>query len=107
VAATIVASLQYFVATPLGSQPGWLGTLATYSTLPSAYLTYPLSGPVERLLGSPLQSGTLVEVATPFGPAFRTALADIALVALGTIVVVGLVAYLASGIREMIDEARY
>ncbi len=107
VAATIVASLQYFVATPLGSQPGWLGTLATYSTLPSAYLTYPLSGPAERLLGAPLQSGTLVEVATPFGPAFRTAMADIALVALGTIVVVGLVAYLASGIREMIDEARY
>jgi hypothetical protein len=107
VAATITAGLQYFVAIPLGNQPGWLGSLASYSALPSAYLTYPLNLPAERLLGAPLQSGTLVEVTTPFGPAFRAALSDIALVALGTIVIVGLVAYLASGIREMIDAARY
>lgn len=107
VAAGIAAALQYFVAMPLGNQPGWLGSLASIAAIPSAYVTYPLNAPAERILGVPLRSGTLVEVTTPFGPAFRSAPTDIALVALGTIIVVGLAAYLASGIREMYDEARY
>jgi hypothetical protein len=107
VAAAVASALQYFVAMPLGDQPGWLGWISSAAAVPSAYLTYPLSGPSERYLGFSLQSGTLVEVTTPFGPAFRAAPIDIAVVACGTVVMVGLAAYLASGLREMYDEARY
>lgn len=107
VAAAIAVALQYFVAIPLGTQPRWLGSLTTASAVPSAYLTFPLTDPVERWLGGPLASGTLSEVSTPFGPAFRIAPQDFAWIALGTIVVVGLVAYLASGLRELYDESRY
>lgn len=99
VAAVVASAAQYFIAIPVGGQPDWLWTLTLLSVVPSLYLTYPLDG----LLDAPLRSGTLVEVATPFGPAFRVAPADIAVVALGTVVVVGLCAYLANGLSEMIE----
>lgn len=106
VGAAIAAGLQYFVGIPLGSQPKWLGFLTTASAVPSAYITFPIRDPLERLIKMQLGSGRLVEVATPFGPAFRVGTEDIALVALGTLIMVGLVAYLASGINEMYEEVR-
>ncbi len=106
VAAGIAAALQYFVAIPVGDQPRWLSTLALGSGVPSAYVTLPLEGWITALFRVPLGSPRLVEVATPFGPAFRAAPEQIALVALGTIVIVGLADYLGAGVSEMV-EARH
>jgi hypothetical protein len=102
IAATAATAAQYFIGVPLGSQPDWLWTLAMVTAVPSAYLTFPLSG----LFDVPLRSGTLMEVATPFGPAFRVAPQELALIALGTLVVVGLADYLANGVSEFLNERR-
>ena len=72
------------------------------TAIPSLYFAYPFAD----LLQLPVPSGTLVEVATPFGPALRVAPQDLALVALGTMVVVGLAAYLANGVRELLEGRR-
>ncbi len=103
--ATFAAAMQYFVGIPLGNQPKWLGTITMASAVPSAYVTFPIRDPLERLTHTSLASGRLVEVATPFGPAFRIGTEDIALVALGTLIMVGLAAYLASGLNEMYEES--
>src|SRR5688572_6259558 len=100
VAATAVTATQYFVAMPVGAQPEWLWTLTMISAIPSHYVTYPLAG----LLHRSLPTANLVEVATHFGPAFRVAPSDLALVAIGTMVVVGLIAYLAHGVTELIAQ---
>ncbi len=105
-AAALAAALQYFVGIPLGDQPRWLGAITMASAVPSAYVTFPIRDPLERLINMQLGSGRLVEVATPFGPAFRVGTEDIALVALGTLIMVGLVAYLASGLNELFADVR-
>jgi hypothetical protein len=102
VAAALATATQYFIAVPVGSQPEWLWTLTMLTAMPSLYLTFPLAD----LLNLPLPSGTLVEVATPFGPALRVAPQDLALVALGTLVIVGLAAYLAHGVDELLHQRR-
>jgi hypothetical protein len=100
VAAAVATAAQYFVAVPVGGQPEWLWTLTMVTAIPSLYLAYPLAG----LLDLSLPTRTLVEVSTPFGPALRVAPQDLALVALGTLVIVGLAAYLAHGLGEMMAE---
>ena len=95
-----VTAAQYFVGMPLGAQPDWLWTLTMLSAIPSLYLTYPLAA----LFNLSLPAGDLVEVATPFGPAFRVAPPDLALMALGTMVMVGLATYLAQGVTELIAD---
>lgn len=102
IAAAAATAAQYFIGMPLGGQPEWLWTLAMVAAVPSAYFTFPLSG----LLDVPLRSGILVEVGTPFGPAFRVASQELALIALGTLVVVGLADYLANGLSELLREHR-
>jgi hypothetical protein len=97
VAAALATAAQYFIAVPVGNQPEWLWTLTMVVAIPSLYVLYPLSD----LFNWPLPSGTLVEVSTPFGPAFRGSASDLALGALGTMVIVGLVAYLASGLVDI------
>ena len=99
VAASAATATQYFVAIPVGSQPEWLWTITMLSAIPSLYVVYPLAD----LLNLPVPSGTLIEVATPFGPALRIAPQDFALVALGTLVMVGLAAYLANGISDLME----
>lgn len=106
VGAAFAAALQYFIGIPLGNQPDWLGTLASVSALPSAYITFPIRDPLERILHMPLGSGRLAEVVTPFGPAFRVGTEDIALVALGTLVMVALADYLATGLSELFEGRR-
>lgn len=103
-AAAAAAAIQYFVAIPVGGQPDWLWMVTLISAVPSAYLTFPLSDSFQQILQVQLGSGQLAEVSTPFGPALRVGMEDIALVALGTTVMVGLVVYLASGISEIYDE---
>ena len=102
VAATAATTTQYFVAIPVGSQPEWLWTVTMITAIPSLYFVYPFAD----LLQLPVPSGTLVEVATPFGPALRIPPQDLALVALGTLVMVGLAAYLAKGVSEMMAVRR-
>jgi hypothetical protein len=102
VAAAAATAAQYFIGMPLGGQPEWLWTVAMVTAVPSAYLTFPLSD----LFDVPLRSGTLVEVGTPFGPAFRLAPQELALIALGTLVVVGLADYLANGLSEVLERRR-
>jgi hypothetical protein len=102
VAAAVATAAQYFIAVPVGSQPEWLWTLTMLTAIPSLYLAYPVAG----LLNLSLPTRTLVEVNTPFGPALRVAPEDLALVALGTMVIVGLAAYLAHGVDEMLHSRR-
>lgn len=103
-AALVAVAVQYFVGIPVGDQPAWLGTLTLVSAVPAAYVTFPIKDPFERLLDMRLGSGRLFEVETPFGPAFRVGTEDLLLVAFGTLVMVGLAAYLAAGISELYDE---
>lgn len=103
-AAVVAVAAQYFIAMPVGDQPGWLAMLAIIAIAPSAYIIVPLRDPIEQWLQVQLGSGTLVEAATPFGPAFRMGTEDMLLVAFGTIVMVGIVAYLAEGVQEMLAE---
>ncbi|HRP07266.1 MAG TPA: hypothetical protein PLL69_02145 [Gemmatimonadales bacterium] len=104
IAAAVASAIQYFVAIPVGGQPDWLWMVTLLSAVPSAYLTFPLSDSFQQIMQVRLGSGQLVEVSTPFGPALRVGMEDIALVALGTTVMIGLVVYLASGISELYDE---
>ena len=106
VAAVVAVAAGYFIALPVGNQPSWLALLAMAAIAPSAYIIVPLRDPIERWLGQNLGTGTLLEVSTPFGPALRASTEDLLLVALGTIVMVSLVAYLAGGVQEMLVEQR-
>ncbi len=105
-AAAVAVAIQYFVGIPVGDQPEWLATLTLVSAVPSAYVTFPLQAPFERLLDFQVGSGVVFEAETPFGPAFRVGNADLVMVAVGTLVMVGLAAYLAAGISEIYDEVR-
>jgi hypothetical protein len=99
----VATAAQYFIAVPVGSQPEWLWTLTMLVAVPSLYVTYPLAD----FFNWSLPSGTLVEVTTPFGPAFRVSAADLAMVALGTMVIVGLVTYLANGLAEFLAHRQH
>lgn len=103
VGAGFAAAAQYFIALPIGNQPQWLGTLASLAAVPAAYVTYPLSMLFETLTHHRLLDGRLLETSTPFGPAMRPELGDIALIAMGTVVTVGLAAYLAQGMSELLE----
>lgn len=103
IGAGIAAAAQYFIALPIGNQPQWMGTVASLAAVPAGYVTYPLSMALEAIAHRPLLDGRLLEATTPFGPAMRPELGDIALIALGTIVTVGLAAYLAQRMSEMLE----
>lgn len=105
-AAGFAVAVQYFVGIPVGDQPGWMATLTLVSAVPSAYVTFPLKAPFEELLDLQVASGRIFETQTPFGPAFRIGNLDLLMVAVGTLLMVGLAAYLAAGISEMYDEVR-
>lgn len=105
-AAAVAVAIQYFVGIPVGDQPDWMATLTLVSAVPSAYVTFPLRAPFERLLDLQVGSSRIFETETPFGPAFRVGTGDLWMIAIGTLIMVGLAAYLAAGISEMYDEAR-
>lgn len=105
-ASAVAVAIQYFVGIPVGGQPEWMATLTLVSAVPSAYVTFPLQAPFERLLDLRVGTGHIFEVETPFGPAFRIGSDEMAMVAIGTLLMVGLAAYLAAGISEMYDERR-
>jgi hypothetical protein len=100
-AAVVAVATQYFIALPIGNQPDWLELLAMIAIAPSAYIIVPLRDPLEQWLQIQLGTGRVVEASTPFGPAFRIGTEDMLLVGFGTIVMVGIVAYLAEGVQEM------
>lgn len=102
-AAAVVVAIQFFVGVPVGDQPAWLGTLALLSGIPAAYALHLLRGPIDAILPPPTDQ-RFFEVETLFGPAFRASVDEMLLLALGTVVMVGLVAYLASGLTEMLRE---
>lgn len=104
VAAILAVATQYFVALPVGNQPDWLALLSAATAAPAAYLVVPVRAPIEGWIQMEIGSTSLREAVTPFGPALRGNREDLLLVALGTIIVVGLVAYLAEGVQEMISE---
>jgi len=99
--AGITVAAQYFIGMPVGHQPEWLGAVAATAALPAQYVLIPFAGPLQRLLGPSAGHGALLESATPFGPAMRFEMADIALVALATVIIVGLVDYVAQGVAEL------
>lgn len=103
-AMVVVVLVQWFVGIPVGDQPGWLGVVALAAAVPAAYVTVPVSEPLERLIGMELGSGRIIEVATPFGPAMRGGIEDVALIGFGTLLMVGLAAYLAIGVNEMVTD---
>jgi len=102
-AAFVAVAVQWFIGIPVGDQPAWLGVVTLTTAVPAAYLTFPISDPLEKLIGMELGSGRLIEAMTPFGPAMRVGTEDLGLIALGTLVVVGLTAYLAIGVNEMVE----
>jgi hypothetical protein len=104
VATVIAVAVQWFIGIPVGNQPEWLGYLTLTTAVPASYITFPFGDPLEHLLGMELGSGRIVEVTTPFGPAMRAGPEDIALIALGTLLMVSLTAYLAVGMNEMIED---
>lgn len=104
VAAIVAVATQYFVALPVGNQPNWLALFSAITAAPSAYIVVPIRAPIEGWLQMEIGSSALHEAATPFGPALRADRDDLLLVALGTIIMVGIVAYLAEGVQEMIAE---
>ncbi len=106
IAAALVVATQYFIALPIGGQPIWMVVLALATATPAAYVMLPLQSVVERVAGQQLGTGYMIEVTTPFGPALRATTEDLLLMALGTIVMVGLVSYAAAGIQELVDERR-
>jgi hypothetical protein len=103
-AAGFAVATQYLIAMPVGDQPDWLAMLAMIAMAPSAYVIVPLREPLEQWLQMELGNTAVVEASTPFGPAFRIGTEEMLLVALGTIIMVGLVAYLAEGVQEMLAE---
>ncbi len=104
VAAVLAVATQYFVALPVGNQPSWMALLSAVTAAPSAYVVVPARAPVEGWLQMEIGAPALREAITPFGPALRADRDDLLLVALGTIIMVGIVAYLAEGVQEMIAE---
>lgn len=106
VAAVVAVAAGYFIALPIGNQPSWLALLAMAAIAPSAYIILPLCDPIQHWLGQDLGTHIISEVNTPFGPAMRAGTEDLLLVAFGTILMVGLVAYLANGVQEMLVEQR-
>ena len=104
VAAVVAVATQYFVALPVGNQPNWLALFSAITAAPSAYIVVPIRAPIEGWLQMEIGSSSLREAVTPFGPALRAGREDLLLIALGTIIMVGIVAYLAEGVQEMIAD---
>ncbi|MBK9550254.1 MAG: hypothetical protein IPO52_14395 [Gemmatimonadetes bacterium] len=104
VAAALAVSIQYFVAFPVGNQPNWLALLSAAAAAPSAYVVVPVRAPIEGWIQMEIGGTSLREATTPFGPALRGGTDDFLLIALGTIIMVGIVAYLAEGVQEMVTE---
>lgn len=103
--AGVTVCTQLLVGIPVGRQPDWLTTLSSGTMMPAQYVLYPLSSVLGRVLGT--GDGRLLEATTPFGPALRLDLPALALVALATIVMVGLVDYLAQGVTALWEEHRH
>lgn len=103
-AAALVVAAQYFVGLPVGNQPSWLATMVASLVAPSAYVVLPIRDPIEYWLQMEFGTGTLMEATTPFGPALRAGTEDLLLIAFGTIVMFGIVAYLAEGVQEMLQK---
>lgn len=99
--AGIAVAAQYFIGMPVGHQPEWLGAVASTAVLPAQYVLFPFAGPLQKLLGQSAGHGILLEAATPFGPAMRFGMGDLALVGLATLIIVGLVDYAAQGVVEL------
>jgi hypothetical protein len=99
--AGITFAAQYFIGMPVGHQPEWLGAVASTAVIPAQYVLFPFAAPLQRLLGPNAGHGTLLESMTPFGPAMRFGMDDLALVALATLIIVGLVDYAAQGVVEL------
>lgn len=106
IGAGITAATQYFIGMPVGGQPGWLGTLATTTAMPAQYLLVPFDGVLRQLPGTTAGRGLLVEASTPFGPALRVENGELILMALATMVIVGLADYLAQGIATFWSRRR-
>jgi|CXWL01.1.fsa_nt_gi hypothetical protein len=104
VAAVVAVATQYFVALPVGNQPNWLAILSAATAAPSAYIVVPIRAPIEGWLQMEIGGTSLREAITPFGPALRADRDELLLIALGTIIMVGIVAYLAEGVQEMVSE---
>ncbi len=104
IAAILAVATQYFVALPVGNQPNWLALLSAAAAAPAAYIVVPIRAPIEGWIQMEIGGTALHEAATPFGPAMRADREDLMLVALGTIIMVGIVAYLAEGVQEMVSE---
>ncbi len=104
VAAVVAVALQYFIALPVGNQPNWLAVLSAAAAAPAAYVVVPIREPLEAWIQMEIGGTSLREASTPFGPALRAGTDDFLLIALGTIIMVGIVAYLAEGVQEMIVE---
>lgn len=101
VVAGLAVASQILIGVPVGDQPEWLAYIPLILATPSAYLLFPIQDPLESLIKMRLGSGVTLEGTTPFGPAFLPGVEDLALTAFGTIVVVGLIGYLAMGVQEM------
>jgi hypothetical protein len=99
--AGVTVAAQYFIGVPVGRQPEWLGTVASTTALPAQYVIAPFSGVLNRLLGPSAGNGVLLESSTPFGPAMRFEMSDLALVALATVIIVALADYVAQGITAI------
>jgi hypothetical protein len=99
--AGVTVAAQYFIGVPVGRQPEWLGAVASTTVLPAQYILFPFSGLLTRLLGPSAGNGVLLESSTPFGPAMRFDMSDLALVALATVIIVALADYAAQGVTEM------
>ncbi len=106
VATAIATAMHLLVGLPIGDQPEWLAIGSVAMITPGLYLVLPLRDAFYSLTEIPLESGVLHEVETVFGPAMRAGVDDVALMALGTLVMVGLDGYLAAGIQEMIADRR-
>lgn len=107
VATAIATAMHLVVGLPIGNQPEWLALGSVATITPGLYLVLPLRDAFYSLTEIPLESGVLHEVETIFGPAMRAGVDDIALMALGTLVVVGLAGYLAAGVQEMVSDRRH
>jgi hypothetical protein len=101
IGAGFAVAAQYFIGMPVGHQPEWLGTVASVAIVPAQYILVPFADPLKRLMGSAVGDGVLFESVTPFGPAMRFEMGHLALLALATLIIVGLVDYLAQGVVEL------
>lgn len=99
--AGVTVAAQCFIGLPVGEQPQWLGVVASTTLLPAQYILFPFSGLLNKAVGPNAGNGTLFEAATPFGPAMRLDISDLAVVALATVIMVGLADYAAQGVAEL------